>query len=297
MNEVGFIVIARQIFDNPLLQDAEYFRAWVWLISNAAWKPRRVKITNGRALEIIEIGRGQITHSRSYMATAWGWSEKRVRTFLNRLKTDRMIDTQTGRLQTIITICNYDAYQIAIDDEGQQTGQQTGQQRASKGPEEERIKEEESIYPASKAAKNPKQWPSDGFDRWYAAYPKKVEKIAARKSFDKVQASGDVVFDILMAATAAYCEEMRTKERQYIKGPAVWLNKGCYLDERAPPKGTPILTISEPARDPQSFTESDWRDRLANNWAKGQWSGLWGPRPGEPGCHVPAHLLNGGAHV
>jgi hypothetical protein len=25
--------------------------------------------------------------------------------------------------------------------------------------------------------------------------------------------------------------------------------------------------------------------------AKGMWLGIWGPRPGEPGCQVPASLV------
>jgi hypothetical protein len=78
MTDGGYIIITRRIFEHPLLQDADYFRAWVWLISDAAWKPRRVRITNGRASEIIEIGRGQLTHSRSY-STFWVFEEATAR--------------------------------------------------------------------------------------------------------------------------------------------------------------------------------------------------------------------------
>ena len=103
-DDSGFIIIPRCLFEDPLLQDGAYFRAWLWLVSEAAWKSRRVTVTNGRTSEIVELERGQLSHSRRYMATAWGWSEKRVRTFLNRLAKGRMIDLQAGRLQTVITI-------------------------------------------------------------------------------------------------------------------------------------------------------------------------------------------------
>jgi hypothetical protein len=71
------------------------------------------------------------------MAKAWGWSEKQVRTFLMRLERDRQIARQTGQLQTVITICNYELYQSPLSERGQQTGQQSDRQRAGKGPEEE----------------------------------------------------------------------------------------------------------------------------------------------------------------
>lgn len=45
------------------------------------------------------------------MAKAFGWSEPRVRRFLNRLKADAMIDAASDAGQTVITICHYDKYQ------------------------------------------------------------------------------------------------------------------------------------------------------------------------------------------
>jgi hypothetical protein len=111
MIDSGFIKTPRCLFKDPLLHDGDYFRAWLWLVKEAAWKSRRVTVNNGRTSEIVELDRGQLSHSRRYMATAWVWSEKRVRTFLNRLQKVGMIDLQAGQLQTVITIHNYDIYQ------------------------------------------------------------------------------------------------------------------------------------------------------------------------------------------
>jgi hypothetical protein len=142
----GFIVIARKIFDNPLLKDAERFRAWAWLLGEAAWKQRRIRIATGRTSRLIVLERGQLSHSLRYMATSWGWSIKRVRTFLDDLEADEMIvrgtghakgtqttsqtttqtGIQTGTDQNIITICNYCTYQDLVPDEGTQTGHSNG---------------------------------------------------------------------------------------------------------------------------------------------------------------------------
>jgi hypothetical protein len=296
MTDVGFIIIPRRIFEDPLLKDAAYLGAWLWLISKAAWKCRSVMVNNGRTSETVELGRGQLSHSRSYMAKTWGWSEKRVRTFLNRLEKMEMIDIQPGRLQNVITICNYDIYQHAHDDEGRQTDPQLGRQRAGKGPEEEELKEGNNNFSVHKA-KNPKDWPKDGFERWYALYPRKKDRGTAKRAFAKAQARGLIGFEELLAATTRYAKGMSDKETEYIKYPASWLNADSYLDEPDRPKGAARkATIAEPSLDPQSFSDTDWEERLRNHWAKGEWSNHWGPRPGEFGCRVPAHLFNGGAH-
>jgi hypothetical protein len=296
MTDSGFIIVPRDLFKNPLLRDAAYFRAWLWLVNRAAWKSTSVMVSNGRTSEIVELERGQLSHSRSYMATSFGWSEKRVRTFLNRLQRVRMIDLQADRLQTVITICDYDIYQGACEDEGRQTGPQTGQQRARKGPEEKESKEGNNKYSPHKAAKNPKGSPEDGFGRWYRLYPRKKDRGAAEKAFAKARARGSIEFEELLAATSRYVECTKDRESKYIKYPATWLNADSYLDEPDKPEGVaPEATIAEPSLGPQSFSDSDWRNRLRNLSAKGEWSNLWGPRPGELGCLVPAHLLNGGA--
>jgi hypothetical protein len=154
------------------------------------------------------------------MAMTWGWSEKRVRTFLNRLQSVGMIDIQAGRLQTVITICNYHIYQHAYDDEGRQTGPLTGRQKARKGPEEEYNKEENNRDGAFNGAKNPKRWPVDGFDLWYALYPRKKDPGGAKKAFAKAQARGLIRFDDLLAATVRFAEWSKDKEPQFVKYPA-----------------------------------------------------------------------------
>jgi hypothetical protein len=75
------------------------------------------------------------------------------------------------------------------------------------------------------------------------------------------------------------------EERTFIPYPAKWLNDGSYDDE--PECGAPApVTI-----DPLSFTDAQWRKRLAHFHEGEKWVETWGPKPGEPGCLVPSHLL------
>ena len=105
--------MARGWLDHPVLHGEPYDRrsAWAWLIEEALWQDCRCD-TAGR---IVEIKRGQISHSTRSMAKAWGWSEARVRRFLTRLKTDAMIDAGSDAPSdagpSLITISNYERYQ------------------------------------------------------------------------------------------------------------------------------------------------------------------------------------------
>lgn len=75
--------------------------------------------------------------------------------------------------------------------------------------------------------------PGPTFDDFYAAYPKKREKAAARRAYDKAIKDGVDPHKIL-AAARSYAKERANEDPQYTKHPATWLNKGCYDDEADP---------------------------------------------------------------
>ena len=79
--------------------------------------------------------------------------------------------------------------------------------------------------PKTPAAKPP------GFDEFYAAYPRKVAKIVARRAW--VKAKDKPPLDaILKALEAQKASEAWTKDGgQYIPHPATWLNQGRWDDE------------------------------------------------------------------
>ena len=67
------------------------------------------------------------------------------------------------------------------------------------------------------------------FDRFWAAYPKKVGKIAARKAFDKVRVP---IESLLSAIERQKCGSQWSRDNgQYIPNPATWLNQGRWDDE------------------------------------------------------------------
>jgi len=282
----GHINVARSIFDHPMFDDGKPLsdrEAWLWLISNAAWRPVQIKVRNGRASEMLNLNRGQLSFSRSFLRKAWRWtSEKRVRTFLNRLERERMVDLLTGKLQTVISIRNYGVFQYGGTLSGPANGPAMGQQWAGKGPEEENIisiKSKNALPSLSSA----------GFQEWYAIYPKKKSPEAAKRAFDKVTGSGLIALPALMEKTRAFAAswaEKPKRERQFIPYPASWLNAGGYDDE--PDGGEPAPVV----RDPRSFTDAEWTRRLEHQRSGKEWqTNRWGPPPGAAGCLAPSRLI------
>ena len=78
-----------------------------------------------------------------------------------------------------------------------------------------------------------KAGPTDAdFEAWWSAYPRKVEKVAARKAFERawnLVEQPDKLATLIEAATAY---AVRT-DPGFVKHPTTWLNKGCWADEEA----------------------------------------------------------------
>lgn len=74
------------------------------------------------------------------------------------------------------------------------------------------------------------------FDEFWRAYPRRVEKAAARKAFAKVVAAG-IDPQVLTEAAAAYAA-LPGRETRFTKHPTTWLNQGCWDDELAPVEGS-----------------------------------------------------------
>lgn len=132
----GFIAINRGIFDHWVARSPKRFKAWQWLIAEAAHAPQGRRGTWG----VIHVERGQIATSIRILARQWRWPKSNVGRFLKRLAADKMIETKSGTLNgtangtglghaiTILTICNYNQFQAVAAKRNRQAGHQAGHQ-------------------------------------------------------------------------------------------------------------------------------------------------------------------------
>lgn len=107
----GTFNVARSVWDHPAFRASEFSEreAFIWLISEAAWKPRRHRAGG----HVVDLERGQLCHSVRFMAAAWKWTPARVFRFLSKMREEGMIEKRNSSetAPTVITLCNYDRYQ------------------------------------------------------------------------------------------------------------------------------------------------------------------------------------------
>jgi DNA-binding transcriptional regulator YhcF (GntR family) len=109
MTERGVFAVDRGLFGHEAFADEPFTEreAFLWLVSEAAWKDRARRIGTHRVV----LERGQLAASLRYLAGVWQWHESKVNRFLTKLRSECMIETDAKQGINVITICNYDKYQ------------------------------------------------------------------------------------------------------------------------------------------------------------------------------------------
>ena len=169
----GWIAIARSMRDHPIVgfhlhaRPADANRgamqpalAFIDLIMECRYEDGFV-MNGGRKMAI---GRGQLVGAVSWLAARWNWTPMAVRVWLDKLENDGMIsrhapgvsesNKQTGKQATIITLSNYDKFQLREHIEQQAEHQANNKQATSK---QQQYKEDKG----TKGQRNKEGNPSD----------------------------------------------------------------------------------------------------------------------------------------
>ncbi|HHO6616923.1 TPA: DnaD domain protein [Staphylococcus aureus] len=106
----GWISIDRSIQNHWLFKEKRTFskfEAWIYLLMEANHSKAKVPIGN----QIVTVERGQRLTSILTLSDLFSWSRFKVKTFLDLLESDGMLEVKTTSKYTLITIVNYDFYQ------------------------------------------------------------------------------------------------------------------------------------------------------------------------------------------
>ena len=107
--EKGWISLNRQIQEHWLWKDKPYdkARAWIDLLLLANYEDKKMPYKG----EVITCKRGDVNLSYLFLAKRWGWSRKKVMSFIKLLENDEMVTTKATTHRTTITIVNYGVFQ------------------------------------------------------------------------------------------------------------------------------------------------------------------------------------------
>ena len=237
MSERGVFAVDRAIWDHDYLVDSAPFsrrEAWLWLVSEAAWKPHRRRIAGNT----FNLTRGQVAASTRFIASKWRWSEPKVRRFLKGLISEGMVDANTDAGMTVITVCNYDAYQKVslprdANRERDADAEVTHDRRKEESKEDREVNSDSGggLFGDQPEGKKPRKnpWPRDYRDQFWNHFPLKVSKKAALEVLERIFEADKISFDDIVNGIDAY-KRSKPPDRDWMH-PTTFLRNERWNDE------------------------------------------------------------------
>jgi len=129
VNDKGWVYAYRKAWTHPAFNNLREAAIWNFLYQNAFWEDGDRNF-NGYTFQL---KRGQIVVSISFLAKGFGMTEKGVRVVIQKLEKLGMVVKQGASKGTIITICNYDDFQVKEKTKGEQSGKRGANEGQTKG--------------------------------------------------------------------------------------------------------------------------------------------------------------------
>lgn len=219
----GYILVARKTLESELMEmPAHYAKAWLWLLLKASYSDGR-RLKRGQCHFTLDELAKALTSKRGYRTVQ---ATRRVAwTVCEWFRERRMAVTTKVTRGIVLTICQYGRYQNADNYGGHNEGPTKVTTKVTQRSHESKGSKKEEEAPRKRGAS------LDAFDAFWAAYPKKKSKDAARERWKKL-GKGRPPLDELLAAIETQKQEQQwlKNDGQYIPYPATWLHAGGWKD-------------------------------------------------------------------
>ena len=107
----GFITLSRKFFRTAMWNaNRTYSESEAWLDCIATARFELSEQTTHVGGHAVTIRRGELALSQRTIAKKWGWTDRKVRTFISRLQREGMIETEIRDGITVLKLINYDKY-------------------------------------------------------------------------------------------------------------------------------------------------------------------------------------------
>lgn len=135
----GWVKLHRSTLENPVVcKDAEHIAVWVYLLLQATHKKKEVLFSGDK----ITLKPGQLITGRKKISEYCKVNESKVQRILKLFENEHQIEQQTANKNRLITVVNWDRYQLTEQESEQQVNNKrtTSEQQVNTN-KNERIKE------------------------------------------------------------------------------------------------------------------------------------------------------------
>lgn len=247
----GYIKLYRSVIDNPVFDNPQLLKMWLWILCNASHKACEIMV----GLEVVKLEPGQLITGRTKLKNELGYrNESTARSHLKKLESLRMIELKSNNKMTIVTVANWSKYQ---DCENENANEMTANQQqndnkiTTKCQQNDTNKNVKNVKNDKNIKKENKQKKESSlFAVFWDAYPKKKAKEDAQKAFYKLDVDESMLAGMISAIERQKrSEQWRKDSGQFIPYPATWLNGKRWEDSEAVPlpdeKKTPGYDIEK----------------------------------------------------
>ena len=127
-----YIALYRGLIDSPVFAHEGLLKIWIWCLLRANYTEKPVPIITGRGQSIVTVGPGQFIFGRKSAAKELSMQPGTVYDRMQKLSELDMINIQSNNHYSIVSICNWDYYQVQLKNNQQATNNQpTGNQQAT----------------------------------------------------------------------------------------------------------------------------------------------------------------------
>ncbi len=203
----GYIKLYRKLLDNPVFQNANLLKTFVWCLLKASHKTHQMSVGH----QMVELQPGQFIFGRHKASVELGLKPSTLNDHMKTLKTRQIIDIKPNNKYSLITVLNWGFYQSSEDEPDSKTDT-----KSDNKPTQTRMVMNDLKY-------------TEHFESLWALYPRKEGKQQILKSVVKLKEIANVDFNKMSQAIENYRQVTKGRDKQYIMQGGRFFN-GAYKD-------------------------------------------------------------------
>jgi hypothetical protein len=212
-----YIKLDRSLLKLRYFDNVNVLKVWLWCLMKASYTERERLV----GLKTVRLKTGEFVTGRNAASRDLNLPGSTVWTILKLFENDKKIVIKSNNKFSVISVIDYQTYQVLKYQPRQQNGQQTDSTLTATGQQPDtnkKEKKEKKTYAAFLSEKI-----AECFELFYEDYPRKERKKEARKFYlASVKTSEDM--GKIESALDAYIAQCKKKDRQFIMQAGTWFN-------------------------------------------------------------------------